>query len=191
MIAKVLKNKGQIPKVIVIDEIDAFEAHEKSFLTMVKTILSSKTNTILIGIANSVDLPFRKKHSAIALRDTQILFQPYSEEQIASIIEEKVNKRFARFPLKIKEGPTRSIFFNLIDDKALDIISRKVSKMNGDVRVAFDIIKSCFTLLFNKVKYTDEMTEDSKIRITFDMVLKVFEGKYGSKIPETLRSLPR
>jgi hypothetical protein len=28
-----------------------------------------KTQTSIIGIANSVDLPFRKKHSAIAMRD--------------------------------------------------------------------------------------------------------------------------
>jgi nucleoside-triphosphatase THEP1 len=69
MIAKVLKNCNDSVKVIVIDEIDAFEAHEKAFLTFTKAVLSSKTNTILIGIANSVDLPFKKKHSAIALRD--------------------------------------------------------------------------------------------------------------------------
>lgn len=37
---------------------------------MTKAILEAKTNTILIGIANSVDLPFKKKHSAIALRDS-------------------------------------------------------------------------------------------------------------------------
>jgi nucleoside-triphosphatase THEP1 len=70
MIAKVLKNKPEMTKIIVIDEIDSFEAHEKAFLTMTKAILASKTNTILIGIANSVDLPFKKKHSAIALRDS-------------------------------------------------------------------------------------------------------------------------
>ena len=27
------------------------------------------TNTSIIGIANQVDLPFKKKHSAIAMRD--------------------------------------------------------------------------------------------------------------------------
>jgi len=73
----------------VIDEIDAFEAHQYAFLAMTKAILTSKTNTIVIGIANSVDLPFKKKHSAIAMRDAQVLFEPYSEEQITSIIEEK------------------------------------------------------------------------------------------------------
>lgn len=157
MIAKILKTKPDMSKIIVIDEIDAFESHEKAFLTMTKTILSSKTNTVLIGIANSVDLPFKKKHSAIAMRDEQLLFEPYNEEQIESIIEEKINLKYASFPIKLREGKIKSIFFNLVDDQAKTIIAKKVSKMNGDVRVAFDIIKSSFTELFNQVKYNEEM----------------------------------
>ncbi len=58
----------------------------------------------MIGIANSVDLPFKKKHSAIAMRDEQILFEPYSEEQIKTIIEEKINMKFGAFPMKIKNN---------------------------------------------------------------------------------------
>ena len=69
MVAAALKSKFEFTKIIVIDEIDAFESNEKAFLTLTKTILSTKTNTLLIGIANSVDLPFKKKHSAIAMRD--------------------------------------------------------------------------------------------------------------------------
>lgn len=77
----------------------------------------------------------------------------------------------------------------------MTIIAKKVSKMNGDVRVAFDIIKSAFVELFNRVKHhqntTDEskdndgasMPEDSLIKVTFDLVLKVFADKYGSKLP--------
>ena len=33
------------------------------------------------------------------------------------------------------------------------IISRKVAKMNGDVRVAFDLMKSCLNKLMHNVKY--------------------------------------
>jgi Cdc6-like AAA superfamily ATPase len=65
---------------------------------MTKTILESKTKTILIGIANSVDLPFKKKHSAIALRDQQLLFEPYNEDQIIDIMEKKINLKFRFLP---------------------------------------------------------------------------------------------
>ena len=83
------------------------------------------------------------------------------------------------------------------------MIAKKVSKMNGDARVAFDIVKSSLVEVFNRVKYReevkgvqeereldDELPSDDKIRITLDIVLKVFNDKYSSKLPQTLRSLP-
>lgn len=74
-IAQVIKNnKPQSHKILVIDEIDAFSSFEKSFLTFLKAMLKCNTNTTIFGIANSVDLPFKKKNSALSLRDIQLLF---------------------------------------------------------------------------------------------------------------------
>ncbi len=111
--------------------------------------------------------------------------------------------RFVKFPLKIKQSPIKTIFFNLLDQKAMEMIAKKVSKMNGDARVAFDIVKSALVEIFNRVKYReeikgvqeererdDELPSDDKIRITLDIVLKVFNDKYSSKLPQTLRCLP-
>ena len=83
-------------RVIVIDEVDCFSTNEKAFTQLVKAILKShgKTRTIIVGIANSVDLPFRKKHSAISMRDCQLLFEPYSYDDIEYIIEAKKNALF-------------------------------------------------------------------------------------------------
>ena len=87
------KYKDVEPKhnIIVIDEVDQFNACEKGLTLLVKAILSHKqftcTNTSIVGIANSVDLPFKKKHSAIAMRDTQLLFEPYTIEDITDILE--------------------------------------------------------------------------------------------------------
>ncbi|TNV72597.1 hypothetical protein FGO68_gene11804 [Halteria grandinella] len=202
MVAKLLASKGDATKILVIDEIDAFESNQTGFLALVKHILASKTNTIIIGIANSVDLPFRKKGSAIAMRDAQILFEPYDEGQITTIIEEKLNMRFIDFPLLVKQNPiVKKMFFSLIDERAMTLISKKVSKMNGDVRVAFDIIKSAFVELQQRVKHfipegqkeesPDQMPEPKDIKITLDLVTHVFKAKYGSKLPETLKCLPR
>ena len=145
-------------KILVIDEIDTFESSQYGFLAFTKAVLSSKSNTILIGIANSVDLPFKKKSSAIAMRDTQLLFQPYSDSQISTIIEEKLNKKLPHFPLHLKQNAgIKQVFFNLLDEsKAMDLIAKKVAKLNGDIRVAFDIIKSAFVELFNRVKYQQQ-----------------------------------
>jgi Cdc6-like AAA superfamily ATPase len=39
-------------------------------------------------------------------------------------------------------------FFELFEEKAIEMIARKVARMNGDVRVAFDLIKTCFNKIF-------------------------------------------
>ena len=92
------KDKDPKHNIIVIDEVDQFNACEKGLTLLVNAILKNKfytrTNTSIVGIANSVDLPFKKKHSAIAMRDVQLLFEPYSQEDIISILEQKVNSKF-------------------------------------------------------------------------------------------------
>lgn len=104
----------------------------------------------------------------------------------------KINLKLRNFPLRLKENnEIKDIFFNLIDDRAKSIISKRVSKMNGDVRVAFDIIKSSITELFKKIRESTTEVPKNQVVVTMDMVLKVFNDKYGSKIPETLRALPR
>lgn len=35
------------------------------------------------------------------------------------------------------------------------------------------------------------MPSDDSIKVSLDLVLKVFKDKYGSKLPEILRCLPR
>jgi hypothetical protein len=39
----------------------------------------------------------------------------------------------------------------------MEMIAKKVSKMNGDARVAFDIVKSSLVEVFNRVKYREEV----------------------------------
>lgn len=187
--SRTLRNKPEVHKILVIDEIDSFETHEKAFLILMKNLLKSCRNTSIIGIANSVDLPFKKKSSALAMRDTQLLFEPYSTDQLVSILEQKINLKYFKFPARVRT--LREIFFNLVDERALELVALKVSKLNGDVRVAFDIIKAALSKVNKSVKEGFPMIEDSKIRVTTSTILEVCEEKYGSKIKETLKALPR
>lgn len=204
LVAKTLSAFSSHTKILVIDEIDAFEAYENAFRTMTKAILGSKSNTIIIGIANSVDLPFKKKNSAIAMRDAQLLFEPYDEEQIISIMEQKINMKYGKFPTRLKSGDLKAIFFGLLEDEAaMNVIAKKVAKMYGDARVAFDLLKSSFVELYNRIKYIDPnniseerkgdegLMPNEKIRISREIVCKVITEKYSSKLPQTLRCLPR
>lgn len=100
--------------------------------------------------------------------------------------------KYNKFPARIRDlKEVRAIFFDLVDDTSINLIAKKVSKMNGDVRVAFDLMKSSLSKLFYTVKDTVPVVEDAKIRVTYGVVLEVFEDKYGSKIYETLIALPR
>jgi hypothetical protein len=99
-------------------------------------------------------------------------------------MEEKLNLKFNKLPMCIKA--LRNIFFNLVDEKAMELIALKVSKMNGDVRVAFDLMKTSLARVKQMVDESSPMLADDKIKVTCNIVCEVCQDKYGSKIYETL-----
>lgn len=70
-------------------------------------------------------------------------------------------------PLSLK---LNSIYFNLVDEKALMLIATRVAKLNGDVRVAFDLMKTCLSVVKQNVEESNPLIDDSKIRVTCDIV---------------------
>jgi len=168
-----------VHKIIVIDEVDQFVSNEKAFTLLVKAILrgskSANTNTSIVGIANSVDLPFKKKHSAIAMRDCQLLFTPYSIDQLTDILEQKINSKVPQLPMKMKTKQIISMFVNLVDDLAFEFIAKKVAKLNGDIRVAFDMMKAALSTLADSVSTAKIMPPDNEIRVTYQLLLKIYE----------------
>ena len=130
------------------------------------------------------------------MRDCQLLFEPYSTDQIIEILESKVNCRYAHMPSQVKNsGELKALFFSLIDDLAYTFIAKKVAKQNGDIRVAFDLLKSALELLKKQVQGWQQVDGDddssfdlSKVRVTYQTILDVYEAKHGSKIAGTLRS---
>ena len=182
--------------IIVIDEVDQFNSYEKALTLLVSAIMRNEqfqhTNTSIIGIANTVDLPFKKKHSAIAMRDCQLLFEPYSIDQIEDILQMKRNSIYQRLPKYIKESDEyRTMFHNIVDEKAELIIAKKVAKKNGDIRVAFDIMKSALAFLQRTIEDHPTCPDKDKLSVTYKTVLDVSEEKYGSKVAKTIKSLTR
>ena len=61
-------------------------------------------------------------------------------------MEKKTNSKYRREPDYVRAIPEiTQLALNFINEKAAELIASKVAKMNGDIRVAFDIIKSCFS----------------------------------------------
>ena len=94
------------------------------------------------------------------MRDCQLLFEPYSTDQIFEVLESKVNSRYSQLPVQFRENAElKTLFFALINDSAYNLIAKKVSKQNGDIRVAFDLLKSALELLLKNIQESEDVEE--------------------------------
>ena len=86
----------------------------------------------------------------------------------------------------------KEVFFKIIDDRALDLLCRKISQSSGDIRVVFDIMKSAFGKLEQTVNGLETIEEiKQKCVISMSGIIEVFDSKKGLKVKDTLKSLPR
>ena len=146
-IQKYFLQNNHIHKLVIVDEVDNLSMTEsaKNFVLFLHSILKSDTNTTVIGIANSVDLLSKVSQYTTKeddLVEEKCIFAPYSEREIKKIINKKKDSFCKR------EGWT----LELIHDKALELTTKKVAKVTGDIRVAFDLIKSAMVLLILKFR---------------------------------------
>ena len=54
----------------------------------------------------------------------------------------------------------------LIDDKVFEFIAKKVSNQNGDIRVAFDLMKTAIDSYATMLKETSMPEQDTDVRLT-------------------------
>ena len=79
----------------------------------------------------------------------------------------------------------------------MKFLCAKISKSSGDIRVVFDIMKSAFQKLMNRVQKIGNCDFENnyktlipKLNISKSMMIDVFEDKKGVKLSDTLKSLP-
>jgi len=82
--------------------------------------------------------------------------------------------------MKMKTDQIKPIFHNLIDERAYEFIAKKVSMINGDIRVAFDYMHTALRVLADDI--AKEMPEDKRIKISVNHMLRIYEQKNGSKV---------
>ena len=78
-----------------------------------------------------------------------------------------MNKRWLKMPHLIRSTLLRT-FVKLLDERAKVYIGKRVSKMNGDIRVAFDILKSALNGL---KQMADDMMSYEDIVVP-DLIMK-------------------
>lgn len=121
---------------LVLDEIDQLEMKNQSVLySIFEWPTVSKSQLLLIGIANSLDLTDRilpRLQAKCNLKPTLLHFKPYSKQQIIDIITKRLD-----------EGNVRNLFSNT----ALQLLAGKIEAVSGDVRRALDICRRCIEMV--------------------------------------------
>ncbi|EWM25611.1 origin recognition complex subunit 1, partial [Nannochloropsis gaditana] len=129
------------PVVVVLDEMDYLVG--KSLHTMEGKVIynflewgaggdGGRRGLILLGLSNTVDLPERvmqpRVQSRLSLR--RVRFEPYSHLQVASILRTRLG----------------GLVPQVIDDQCIQMCSRKVANVSGDLRKAFQVCRYAIDL---------------------------------------------
>jgi origin recognition complex subunit 1 len=113
--------------VLLVDELDLLVTRNQSVLYNLFDWPTRKhSRLVVVGIANTMDLPERllpRINSRLGLH--RVNFQPYAQEQLQQIIKARLSGLAA------------------FKDKAVELASRKVAAVSGDVRRALELYASC------------------------------------------------
>ena len=97
VISKILFRNKKGPHILIfIDEIDNIirSSSQKKFVEFIQAILKTKTNTSIIGIANSIDLIQNLQNKSKRERDfisSKLVYTPYNQAEIIDIMRSRLN----------------------------------------------------------------------------------------------------
>ena len=80
------------------------------------------SNLLFVGIANSLNYPNEVRLTALHAKPATVLFVPYSNSSLYGILKERCS--------------------NLVHDSAMQLLSRKIAAMSGDVRHLLNVAHS-------------------------------------------------
>jgi cell division control protein 6 len=114
------------------------------------------SSLVLIGIANSLNLPdrFLPRLKAKGLEPRQLSFNPYTTKQIVEIVTSR---------LQSLDPDATTI--PLMDAKAIEFCARKVSAASGDLRMALDLCRRAIELVEAQHLTTEETTPLKEISL--------------------------
>ncbi|XP_033629560.1 cell division control protein 6 homolog [Asterias rubens] len=138
---KLLTTSGPMV-VLVLDEIDHLDSKGQEVLyTMFEWPSLAMSRLILIGIANALDLTDRilpRLQARPKCRPELLHFCPYSKDQIATILVDRVNHG-------CENG-------SVVEPVALQLCARKVAAVAGDIRKALDVCRRAVEIVECDVK---------------------------------------
>ncbi|CAH1396295.1 unnamed protein product [Nezara viridula] len=146
---------------LILDEMDQLESKKQTLLyTIFEWPLMYKSNLVLLGIANALDLTDRilpRLEAKLDILPILINFPPYSREEICEILTDR-----------LKEGGVDDV----LKGGALQLLASKVAAVSGDLRKALDIGRRVLEI-------TQSKSESSK-QVSLQDVLLVVNNVYGT-----------
>jgi len=102
-----------------------------------------------------------------------------------AIFEQKIHKNsYGKLPQEFQRAYDN--YLELVEDTSVELIAQRVAKLNGDIRVAFNIMKAALSYLLDGVP----KLKVDEIRLTNAYVQAAFQEKFGSKTKMILEKLP-
>ncbi|XP_058039662.1 cell division control protein 6 homolog [Ahaetulla prasina] len=138
---KRLTSESASMALVVLDEMDQLDSKGQDVLyTVFEWPSLPNSRLILIGIANALDLTDRilpRLQTRPLCRPQLLNFPPYSKDQLASILQERLKKVSGE---------------QVLDNAAIQFCARKVSAFSGDARKALDICRRAIEIVESDVK---------------------------------------
>ncbi|KAL4893341.1 P-loop containing nucleoside triphosphate hydrolase protein [Aspergillus ambiguus] len=138
------KEKRDDMYLVTLDEIDHLLTADAEVLqSLFEWSLQAQSKLLLIGIANALDLTDRSlpQLKAKNLKPRLLPFLPYNASQIAGVITSRLR---SLIPAGQGDDPN---FIPFVQPAAIQLCSKKVAAQTGDLRKAFELVKSAIDVV--------------------------------------------
>ncbi|KAJ8907020.1 hypothetical protein NDN08_003503 [Rhodosorus marinus] len=159
-----LSKKGK-KTILVLDELDFLITRDLSLLYAVFELPKKCSEAIVLGIANSVDLPERLLPWLRACQSVPVVFpfRPYTSDAMEKIILQRIEK-------------------DVMDLPAIKLCAKKTAAVNGDVRLALDVCRAAIDSVKNK---------PSRPKTFIAEIVRIFESRGSvSGVRRIMENLP-
>jgi cell division control protein 6 len=147
--------------IIILDEVDMVKDLDELVYTLTRSNDEIKGGGVsMIGISNK--LSFKDSldpRSKSSLYETEMIFQPYSAEQLKKILEQRVDDGF-------NEG--------VIDPSAINLAAAITSQESGDARYALKLLNKAGEIVQQegRSKVTDDDVEAARKKVEIDLTIE-------------------
>lgn len=156
--------------VLMVDELDYMVTRRQTVLfNLFDWPTRKNAKLIVVGIANTMDLPerfFPKIQSRLGM--TRVVFQPYTRQQIERIVSSRL------------EG------LSVFDNDAIQMCSRKVASLSGDIRRALQICRRAAELCQQEAEPVVTLEHVNKVAASLSGNLYILALQKASKFEKVL-----